>query len=157
MNEGSQNCDPANVASRHSDFWGTGECKKQGEQGQDWSQIAEVHMKGMNSASLEACIFPYLLFFSHSVVSDSLRPHEPQHTRLPVLHHLPELAQTHVHWVGDSIEPSHPLSSPSPPAFNLSEHQGLFTWVSSSHQVAKVLEFQLQHQSFQWIFRTDFL
>ena len=56
----------------------------------------------------------------------------------------------HVHWIGDAIQPSHPLSSPSP-AFNLSQHQGLFQWVSSSHQVAKVLEFQLQHQSFQWI------
>ena len=64
---------------------------------------------------------------------------------------LPELAQTHVHWVGDAIQPSHPLLSPSPPAFNLSQHQGLFQWVRSSHQVAKVLEFQLQHQSFQRI------
>ena len=62
-----------------------------------------------------------------------------------------------VHWVSDTIQPSHPLSSPYPPAYNLSQHQGLFQWVSSSHQVAKVLEFQLQHQSFQWIFRTDFL
>ena len=70
---------------------------------------------------------------------------------------LLELTQAHVHWVGDAIQPSHPLSSPSPPTFNLSQHQGLFQWVSSSHQVAKVLEFQLQHQSFQWIFRTDFL
>ena len=75
----------------------------------------------------------------------------------PLLHHLLELAQTHVHWVSDAIQPSHPLSSPSPPAFNLSQHQGLFSWVNSSHQVAKVLELQLQHQSFQWIFRTDFL
>ena len=75
----------------------------------------------------------------------------------PVHHQLPELTQTHVHWVGDVIQPSFPLSSPSPPAFNLSQHQGLFQWVSSSHQVDKVLEFQLQHQSFQWIFRTDFL
>ena len=74
-----------------------------------------------------------------------------------VHHQLPELAQTHVHWVGDAIQPSHPLSSPSPPALNLFQLQGLFQWVSSSHQVAKVLEFQLQHQSFQWIFRTDFL
>ena len=65
--------------------------------------------------------------------------------------------QTHVHWVGDAIQPSHPLSSPCSPAFNLSQHQGLFQWVSSSHQVAKGLEFQFQHQSFQWIFRTDFL
>jgi len=76
---------------------------------------------------------------------------------LPVHHQLAEFTQTHVHWVGDTIQPSHPLSSPSPSAFNLSQHQGLFQWVSSSHQVAKVLEFQLQHQSFQWILRTDFL
>ena len=75
----------------------------------------------------------------------------------PVHHQLPELAQTHVHRVGDAIQPSHLLKSPSPPAFILSQHQGLFKWVSSSHQVAKVLEFQLQHESFQWIFRIDFL
>ena len=62
-----------------------------------------------------------------------------------------------MHWVGDAIQPSHPLPSPSPPAFNLSQHQGLFQGLSSSHQVAKLLEFQLQHQSFPWIFRTDFL
>ena len=76
---------------------------------------------------------------------------------LPVHHQLPEFTQTHVHRVSNAIQPSHPLSSPSPPALNLSRHQGLFQWVSSSHQVAKVLEFQLQHLSFQWIFRTDFL
>ena len=70
-----------------------------------------------------------------------------------VLHHLPEFVQTHVHWVGDAIQPSHLLSSPSPPAFNLSQNQGLFQWVSSLHQMAKVLELQLQYQSFQWIFR----
>ena len=74
----------------------------------------------------------------------------------PVHHQLPELTQTHVHWVGEAIQPSHPLSSASLPALNLSQHQGLFKWVSSSHQVVKILEFQLQHQSFQWIFRTDF-
>ena len=62
---------------------------------------------------------------------------------LPVHHQLPEFTQTHVHWVGDAIQPSHPLASPSPPALNLSLHQGLFKWVSSLHQVAKVLEFQL--------------
>ena len=72
----------------------------------------------------------------------------------PVHHQLPELAQTHVHWVGNSIQPSHPLSSPSSPAFNLSQHHGLYQWVSSFNQVAKVLQFQLQHQFFQWIFRT---
>ena len=76
---------------------------------------------------------------------------------LLVNHQLPEFTQTHVHWVSDAIQPSYPLSSPSPPTFNLSQHQSLFKWVSSSHQVVKVLEFQLQHQSSQWIFRTDFL
>ena len=75
----------------------------------------------------------------------------------PVLHHLPELAQTPVRWVHNAIQPSHPLSSPSPPAFYLCQYQGLFQWAGSSHQVAKVLELQLQHLSFQWIFRTDFL
>ena len=74
----------------------------------------------------------------------------------PVHHWLLELAQTHVNWVGDAIQPSHLLSSPSPPAFNLSHHQGLFQWTGSLHQVTKVLELQFQHQSFQWIFRTDF-
>ena len=68
-----------------------------------------------------------------------------------VHHYLPEFAETHVHWVGDAIQPSHPLLPPSPPAFNLSQHQGLSQWFGSSHQVAKVLELQLQHQSFQWI------
>ena len=72
----------------------------------------------------------------------------------PVLHYLSEFAQTHVHWVSDAIQPSHPLSPPSPPALSPSQHQGLFQWVSSLHQVVKVLE--LQHQSFQWIFRVYF-
>ena len=80
----------------------------------------------------------------------------------PVHHQLPKLAQTHVHQVDDAIQPSYPLSSPSPPTFNLSQHQGLFQWVSFSHQVAKVLKLQLQHQTFQWIsglifFRIDWL
>ena len=86
-------------------------------------------------------------------MSDCLRPHGLQHARPPCPSPLPEFTQTHVHWVGDTIQPFHSLSSPSPPAFNLSQHQGFFTWVTS-YQVAKVLEFQLQHQSFQWIFRT---
>ena len=74
-----------------------------------------------------------------------------------ILRYLLEFAQTQVHSVGDAIQLSRPLSSPSLPAFNLSQHSSLFKWVSSSHQVAKVLEFQLQHQTFQWIFSTDFL
>jgi len=97
-----------------------------------------------------------LVQFSHSVMSNSLWPMDCSMPGFPVCHQLPELTQTHVHRVGDAIQPSHPLSSPSP-AFNLSQHQGLIQWVSSLHQVAKILELQLQHQSFQWIFRTDFL
>ena len=91
-------------------------------------------------------------------MSDSLWPHESSSTPgLPVHHQLPESTQTHVHQVGDAIQPSHPLLSPSPPAPNSSQHQGLFQRVNSSHEVAKVLEFQLQHQSFQWTPRTDLL
>ena len=75
----------------------------------------------------------------------------------PVHHQLPEFTQTHAHWVGDAIQPSHPLLSPFPSAFNFSQRWGLFWWVNSLHQVAKVLELQLQHQSFQRIFRIDFL
>ena len=95
--------------------------------------------------------------FSHSVVSYSFDPMDCSMPGFPVHHQLPELAQTHVQRVDDVIQPSHPLSSPSPPAFNLSQHQDLFQSVSSSHQVDKVLELQLQHQSFQCIFITDFL
>ena len=76
---------------------------------------------------------------------------------LTVHHQLPEPTQTHVHWVSDAIQPSHPLSSSSAPALNLSQHQSFFKWVISSHQVAKILEFQLQHQSFQRTSRTDLL
>ena len=75
---------------------------------------------------------------------------------LPVHHQIPEFPQTHVHWVDDAIQPLHPLP-PSPPALNLSQHQGLFQSVSSFHQVAKVLELQLQHQSFQWVLTVYFL
>ena len=75
----------------------------------------------------------------------------------PVLRYLLEFAQTHVHWVDDAIQPSYPLSPPSPPAFNLSQNQGLFQWVSSSCQVAKVLKLQLRHQSFQWIGLISFM
>ena len=83
---------------------------------------------------------------SCSVVSNSLQPHESQHAMPPCHHQLPEFTQTHVHQVGDAIQPVHPLSSPSPPALNISQHHGLFQWGSSSHQVAQGLELQLQHQ-----------
>ena len=76
---------------------------------------------------------------------------------LPVHHKLPEFTQTHVHRVCDAIQPSPPLSSPSPPDPNPSQHQRIFQWVNSSHEVAKLLEFQLQHQSFQWTPRIDLL
>ena len=74
----------------------------------------------------------------------------------PILHHLPEFAQIHVHWVSDAIQPSHPLPSPSPPACNLSQNQGLFQWAGSSHHVAKMLKLQIKQQSFQWIFSAGF-
>ena len=95
--------------------------------------------------------------FSHSVMSDPLRPHGLQHTRLPCPSPTPRACSNSSSLLSDAIQPSPPLSSPSSPAFSLSQHQGLFQWVGSLHQVAKVLELQLQHQSFQWIFRTDFL
>ena len=82
--------------------------------------------------------------FNHSSCPTLCDPMNHSMPGLPV-HHSPEFAQTHVHWVGDAIQPSHPLWSLSPPAPSSSQHQGLFKWVSSSHQVAKVLEFQLQH------------
>ena len=92
---------------------------------------------------------------SYSTLCDPMNHSTPG---LSVHHQLPEFTQTHVHRVSDAIQPSHPLSSPSPPALNFTQRQGLFKWVSSSHQVAEVLEFQLQHQSFQWIYRrTDLL
>ena len=87
----------------------------------------------------------------------TLRPCGPQHARLPCPSPTPRASQTHVHGVSDAIQPSHSLSSPSLPTFNLSHHQGLLQWVSSSNQVAKIVELQLQHQSFQWTFRADFL
>ena len=108
--------------------------------------------------------FTLISFFSLSAIQFSLVAQlcptlcDPMNRRmpgLPVHHQLSESTQTPVRWVGNAIQPSHLLSSPSPPAFHLSQHQGLFQWVSSSHQVAKVLEFQLQNQSFQWTPRTD--
>ena len=98
-------------------------------------------------------LIPYLSKGQFSSVAQSCPtlsdPMDCSKLGFPVLHHLLEFVQISVHWVGDAIQPSHPLSSPSPPAFSLSQHQDLFQWVSSLHQVTKVLEFQLQHQSFQ--------
>ena len=97
------------------------------------------------------------LQFSCSVLSNSLQLHEPQHARPPIPPPTPGVHPNPCPLVGDAIQPSHPPLSPSLPALNLSQHQGLFQWVSSSHQVAKILEFQLQHQSFQWTPGTDLL
>ena len=97
----------------------------------------------------------------HSVhllfVSNSLRPHGLQHTRPPCPSSTPRVYSNSCPLSRWCHPTSHPLSNPSPPASSLSQHQGIFKWVSSLNQVAKVLDFQLQHQSFQWIFRTDFL
>ena len=110
------------------------------------------------------CSSPLIFFLTHELVCFRVHsvqfssvtqpcltlfnPMDHSTSGLPVHHQLPEFTQTHVRWVSDAIQPSHPLLSPSPPTFNLFQHQGLFQWVSSSHLVAKVLEFQLQHQSF---------
>ena len=102
----------------------------------------------------------YALSVQFSSVAQLCRLCDPMNRNtpgLPVHHQLPKFTQTHVHWVGDAIQPSHPLSSPSPPALNLSQHLGPFKWVNSSHEMARILEFQLQHQSFQWTPRTDLL
>ena len=102
----------------------------------------------------------FVKFFFSSVIQSWLTLCDPMNCStpgLPVRHQLPESTQTHVQRVGDAIQPSHPLSSPSSPPFNLCQHQGLFKWVSSLHQVAKVLEFQRQHHSFQRTPRADLL
>ena len=93
-----------------------------------------------------------LLLFSRWVFSNSLWPHELQHTRLHCPSLSPWVCSNSFHWVSDAIQPPHPLSPPSPLALNPSQHQGLFQWTGSSHQVAKVLKLQFQHQSFQRIF-----
>jgi len=119
---------------------------------QIWSKVVKFYQ--FTRKELQSTLTP--VQFS-SVIQSCLTLCDPMDCSMPVFpfhHQLLEPTQTYVHWDGDAIQPSHPLS---PPTFNLPQHQGLFQWVSSSHQVAKVLEFLLQHQSFQWIFGTDFL
>ena len=122
--------------------------------GQDFNQIVcwwvglrslPVSCLAWGDPDLESTVSQSISQFSHSVcVRFFVNPWTDCSTPgFPVHHQLPEFTQTHVHWVSDAIQPSHSLLSPSPPAFNLSQHQGLFKWVSSSYQVAKVLEFQL--------------
>ena len=123
--------------------------------GHDW--VTELNWSVMIISPFLSVSFP-LQFSSVTQSCPTLcNPMNRSTPGLPVHHQLPESTQTHVHRVRDATQPSHPLLSPSPPAFNFSQHQGLFKWVSSSHQVAKVLEFQLQHQSLQWTPRTNLL
>ena len=115
-----------------------------------------AHSKALCMDYLISCLTIQFSSVAHScpTVCDPMNRSTPG---LPVHHQLPELTQTHVHQVGDTIQPSHPLSCPSPPAPNSSQHQGLFQWVNSSHEVAKVLEFQFQHHSLQRSPRDDLL
>ena len=113
-----------------------------------------------NYSTPSSSVLHYLSVQVSSVTQSCLTLCSPMDCSMPgfpVPHQLLEFIQTHVHGVSNTIQPSYPLSSPSLPTFNLSQHQGLFQWVSLFHQVAKVLEFQLQHQSFQWTPRTDLL
>ena len=123
------------------------------------SSLPALRVKGLNQMTPVSLSTNFSIQFSSfaQLCPTPCNPMECNTPVFPVHHQSPELAQTRVHWLSDAIQPSHPLSSPSPPALNLSQHQGFFRWVSSSHQVAKVLEFQLQHQSFQWTPRTDLL
>ena len=123
--------------------------------------LAKLFQSYSVKASALSTLGKFSLQSSHccSVANSCLTLCNPMNCSMPgspVLHYLLEFAQIYIHWVSDSIQPSHPLLPPSPFAFNLSQHPGLFQWIGSSHQVAKVLELQLQHQSFQWVFGVDF-
>ena len=121
-----------------------------------------IYFESTYVISTNICWCPQASFFETCSVAQLsptfYNPMDSSVPGFPVFHHLLEPSQTHVYWVSDAIQPSHPLSPLSPPALNLSQSQGLlFQWVGSSHQVAKVLELQLQHLSFQWIFKVDLL
>ena len=129
----------------------------------NWTIFIFISMKSENIPSYfyiflkKKCVYLFSWVSSVTQLCSTLCDPMDRSTPGSLVHYqLPDLAQTHVHWVIDAIQ-SYLLSPPYPPAFNLSQHQDLFQWVSSLHQVAKVLEPQLQHQSFQWIFRTDSL
>ena len=138
------------------------------------NHVSKLSNHASPSVKLLSRLSKYIVIYSHSVCATVIvncvqfssvsqlcstlcDPMECSTTGPPVHHQLPEFTQTYVYWVGDAIQPSHPLSSPPPPTFNLSPHQGLFHWVSSLHLMAKVLEFQPQHQSFQWTLKTYLL
>ena len=122
-------------------------------------ESTQIHVQRLESSRVRGALLFWISRFSSVAQSCPILcdPMDCSTPGLPVHHQFQEFTQTHVLWVSDAIQPSHPLLSPSPLALNLSQHQGLFKWVSCSHQVAKVLEFQLQHQSFQWTPRTDLL
>ena len=122
-----------------------------------WFSRFRVGLTICISKLIQMVLGPYLENHSVQLRQTLCDPMDCSMPGFPALHQHLEPAQTHVHLVGDAIQPSYPLSFPSPPAFNLSQNHGLFQWVSSLQQVAKILECQLQHQSLQWIFRTDFL
>ena len=111
---------------------------------QVWTAQVHLHTEFFFLKVNVVCVFSFYQIRSVTQSCPTLcDPMNHSTPGLPVYHQLPESTQTHVHWVSDAIQPSHPLSSPSPPALSLSQHQGLFKWVSSSHEVAKILEFQL--------------
>ena len=126
---------------------------------QDWfplglTSLISLQSKGLSRVFSNTTVQKHQFFGAQSCLM-LCDPMDCSTSGFSVHHQLLEPTQTHVHRIGDAIQPSHLLSSPCPPAFNLSQHQGLFQGVSSSYQVAKVLEFQ--HQSFQWTPRTDLL
>ena len=130
---------------------------------QDWSPLGwtgwiSLQSKGLSRVFSNTSLIQLVQFSSVAQSCPTLcDPMNRSTPGLPVRHKLPEFTQTYVHQVSDAIRPSHPLLSPSRPAPNPSQHQGLFQWVNSSHEVAKILELQLQHQSLQWTPRTDLL
>ena len=163
-------CDPIvahqatlSIGFSRQEYWSGMPCPPPGDHPHPWMKpmsLMSFEMTGRfftTSTTWEAQAEHQLVQFSRSVVSASLQPHESQHARPPCPSSTHRIYPNSCHWISDTIWPSYLLSSPSPPALNLSQHQGLFQRVSSSHQVAKVLEFQLQHQSYQWTPRTDLL
>ena len=115
-----------------------------------------LHLFTSSHGYCEASLYILCCYCSVAQLCLFVTPLDCSTPGFPVHHYLLKLAQTHVHWVSDAIQPSCLLLSLSPAVLYLSQHQGLFKWVSSSHQVAKVMELQLQHQSFQWIFKISF-
>ena len=126
----------------------------------NFSRVIHVVKIGRNSFIIKAtkhsivCVCIYIFSSVAQLCLNLCDPMNRSMPGFPVHHKLPKYTQTHVHWVSNAIQPSPPLSSTSPPALNLSQHEGLFKRISSLHQVAKVLEFQLEHHSFQWTPRT---